>query len=403
MAFTYTAHGFSFADGGSGRNIVNPDGPPAAGDFEVLWANSDGIVNQPTDFATGASRVNNQGGYLFTRQADGSETDTINITTPQGNVNCRIIWLRVSGALAIDVIQMAGVDGSIAASSPAFTSTALAQANEAAFFGILLHSFSAGIPTAVNWSTGYTTMGADGNQGTGGTGTFSAIAVKDPAGPGAESPTATWTNATGDRYVGFVSFTLDTTTGIDLDTQPGDPAPDGTPTTLTMGRLLAAQPGAASPDGAPAALTMGTLLAGQPGASHPDGTPTALTMGTALAGQPGAAHPDGTPTALTIGTALAGQPGAASPDGTPTALTMGTALTAQPGTASPDGAPAALVLNAGTITLNAQPGDASPAGGPAALTGVATIRVPELGGTATTLALGGAASVLGLGGTAEIA
>ena len=356
MAFTYTAHGFSFADGGAGRNIVNPDGPPAAGDFEVLWANSDGLINQPSGFATGASRVVNQGGYLFTRHATGAESDTVSITTPQGNLNCRVIWLRVSGALAIDVIQMAGVDSSIAASSPAFTSTALAEANEAAFFGILLHSFSAGIPTTVNWSTGYVTMGADGNQGTGGTGTFSAIAVKNPAGPGAESPSATWTNATGDRYVGFVSFTLDTTTGIDLDAQPGDAAPDGVPATFTLGRLLTGQPGAASPDGGPAALTLGLTLVGQPGA--------------------------------------------ASPDGTPTALTLGRLLTAQAGAASPDGAPAVLILAAGSIVLTAQPATAGPDGAPAALTGVIPAHVPALGGTATTLALGGTATTLALGGTA---
>lgn len=197
---------YGFGDGGSGHVCAYTAGAPSVGDFDVLCVNSDTTVSTPPGFTASVSAVTNQGAYIFTRKAVGGEGASVTVTT-NGNFNCDVIWVRVAGANAVDVTGSAQTNGAAGGvTSPAFTSSPLAESTELALAFAALHTFNTVMPTSPVWSSGYTAL-ASNMQGSGASAAGGFVAYKVPAGTAAESPSVSWTNGTSDRYMLFVSVT----------------------------------------------------------------------------------------------------------------------------------------------------------------------------------------------------
>lgn len=195
---------YPFSDGGAGHVCTFTAGAPAVGDWDVLCVNSDTTVSTPAGFTLNPSRVNFQGAYVFRRKAAGGEGATVTVTTT-GDHPTHVIWVRLSGANAADVVAVNGVDGSVVTTTPALSSGALAASGEIAVAFAALHSFTT-IPASLVWGSSYTAV-TSGNQGAGATAPFGAVAYKTPVGTAAEAPGLSWTNATNDAYMLFISFT----------------------------------------------------------------------------------------------------------------------------------------------------------------------------------------------------
>lgn len=197
---------FPFADGNTGHVCTYTAGAPSVADFDVLCVNSDTTVSTPPGFTASVSAVTNQGGYVFSRKAVGGEGASVTVTT-NGNFNCDVIWVRVTGGNAVDVTGSAQTNGAAGGvTSPAFTSSPLAESTELALAFAANHTFNTSPPTSPAWSSGYTPV-ASGVQGAGASGCAGFVAAKVPAGTAAESPSVSWTNGTSDRYMLFVSVT----------------------------------------------------------------------------------------------------------------------------------------------------------------------------------------------------
>lgn len=209
MSATISAsQGYTFADGNTGHACVFTAGAPLSGDYDLIYVNSDTVVATPTGFTATISSVGGQGAYAFTRLSNGSQTDTVTITT-SGNFNAAVDWIRVHGATLIDTpngVAFTAVDGSNGTSTPAVTTGTLSTATDLVTVAALLHSASSSAPVTPVWSAGYTAVDTV-SLGTGGNCVTQFTAVKVPAGTAAESPSVSWTNAIGDRYVFVVAFT----------------------------------------------------------------------------------------------------------------------------------------------------------------------------------------------------
>lgn len=201
-----------FVDG----DATNPDGghkytftagAPAAGDLDILFANSDTIVGTPTNFTCppSASQVANQGAYGFYRKAVGGETDYVIITT-SGNHPAVLAWQRWRGGQDFDVAAGAQINSSVGAATPALDTGALAEADELVVVAALLHRLATPEPSAPVWSSGYTGL-TEVTQGSGSTGVTQFTAYRTDAGPAAETPSAVWDDGAFDRYAIVMAFT----------------------------------------------------------------------------------------------------------------------------------------------------------------------------------------------------
>src|SRR5262249_31761251 len=151
-----------------------------------------------------AQRVSSQGSYIFAKQG-GTTSATVTLT---GTFNTTAHWVRITGAGDLDITGTAGTDGSGATSTPSFTSGGLAGDDRLALAFAALPGRGGAVPSASWGAAGYTVQ-PSAAQPSGSTGTSAvagATAVKTPAGPGAESPTITWSGASSDRYILFAAF-----------------------------------------------------------------------------------------------------------------------------------------------------------------------------------------------------
>lgn len=202
---------FSFADGGSGH-VCDLGSSPTVGQVDVLCVNSDTTVSTPTGFTAAPSSVNQQGSYIFRRVAAGSEGSTVTVITT-GNFNCQVSWSRWDNISAADdaTATQASVNGT---STPAHSTATLSTATELVIAFAALHEFGASLPAAPSWSAGYTPL-STATQGTGGTGVMGLVAYKQPAGTAAETPSVSWTNNAGDRYMLTLTFTTVASATVD--------------------------------------------------------------------------------------------------------------------------------------------------------------------------------------------
>lgn len=195
---------YTFADGN--HACVFSAGAPTAGDYDLLFANSDTVINVPSGFTDELNSLGGQDAHAFLRLAAGGETDTVTITT-SGNFNAGVDWIRIRGATTVDTpgVVKAIINNSLSTASPAVSTGTLSTATDLVAVAALLHSASAA-PTSPSWSAGYTPVDTV-SLGTGGNCVVQFTAVKNPAGTAAESPSVTWTNTIDDRYIFVVSFT----------------------------------------------------------------------------------------------------------------------------------------------------------------------------------------------------
>ncbi len=198
---------FSFADGNAGH--VCALGAPNAGETDLLFVNSNTVVSTPSGFTLRATRVINQGSYIFSRKASGGESANVTITTA-GDHNTQVTHRRWSGLDAFDVSAVAGADTSSNTLTPAATTAALAASTEVSFVLAALHSVGgAANQSAPVWSDVAYGNSTTAKQGTGATGVVGFTAYKSPAGTAAESVgCASWTgDGAQNRYTLVATFT----------------------------------------------------------------------------------------------------------------------------------------------------------------------------------------------------
>lgn len=210
MAPTVTGTPQNFTFTASGTVVTYTGGGVATGSIDVLCVNSDNTVTVP-GWTAAATRVSQQGAYVFT--CDGGTTTTATINLGGGiNTNTHVSWLRIAGTAGVDsgATATAGVDTTAGTTTPAVTSGALATGNELVIAFAALHNLTGGTPTAPVWSAGYVQQ-TSGTIGGSPTGVYGNVAVKAPAGTAAESPSLTWSGTANDRYILVVAFLQPTT------------------------------------------------------------------------------------------------------------------------------------------------------------------------------------------------
>lgn len=230
MVAPVTSDTFKFADGNAGHSC-NLGSAPSAGQWDVLCINSNTIISTPAGFTKTEEAVGNQGAYIFTREAAGSEGSTVTITT-SGNENTSVHWSRWPTELtAVDTSTNTQATGA-GNSTPAHTTGSLAEATEVVIAFGALHSIG-GLADQVTpvWSSGYTAITGPAAQGSGVTGANGFVAYKDGAGTAAEAPQVTWSGSgCQNRYMLAVSFTVSTVAPITGDGTGTFPALTGSGT-----------------------------------------------------------------------------------------------------------------------------------------------------------------------------
>lgn len=223
VGFGITAVGF----------VYNYDGAPVptVGQIDVLFVNSDALVNTPAGYTLAVSSIGNQGAYAFVREAVGAEPATVTLSTPSGAgpFNAEVAWARLNGADGLDKAVAAAINGIAGTTTPPINTGTLVGSTEAVLAFAALHSIPGAAPTAPVWSAGYSplesvTLGA-GNQGVAG-----FLGFKTPAGHAAETPSVSWTNNTNDRYMLVLTFVE----SADCPTCPECPTCPDCPCTATL-------------------------------------------------------------------------------------------------------------------------------------------------------------------------
>lgn len=197
---------FSFADG-NGGHVCDLGSAPSVGDTDLLFVNSDTVVSTPSGFTLRATRVTNQGSYVFSRKAAGGEGQTVTVTTT-GNNNTQVTHRRWAGLNAFDVSATAGADATSGTSTPTATTAALAESTEVSFAFAALSSNGTANQSAPTWTSGYGNS-TTAKQGSGASGVTGFTAYKTGAGTAAEAVQATgWTgDGCQNRYTLVVTFT----------------------------------------------------------------------------------------------------------------------------------------------------------------------------------------------------
>lgn len=414
---TGTPQGFAFTATGTVVTYTG-GGATGAGVADVLGVNSDNVVDTPAGWTLEETYVQRQGSYIFTRPGG---TTSVTIDLGGGiSTSTSVLWVRVANTSGVDT----GASGFAQAtnvrdvSTPAFTSGALAAVTDLALAFAALHDLDTVAPTSPVWSSGYVQQASATNGGAV-TGVYGNVAVKVPAGTTAESPSLSWTNSAGDRYMLFVAFLgAEAATGGDaLTAQPAGTTPSGSPVALNTGTVLTVGPAGTSPSGSGVSLAAGTavvtrpagtspaagaastftggiVLSAAPAATSPAGSPVGLNAGTAFATTPAGTTPSGAASTITAGTVLAATPAATSPSGSRAGLNTGTTLAATPAGTAPRGAASAFA--AGT-TLTASPAGTAPAGSPVGLVGGTVLNGAPAGtspsGSGVTVTVGSAGSL----------
>lgn len=203
MTWTLLDHGgVALNAAGAGTGFTFPAGAAAAGDVLNIGVSSDTFVAAPVDNlgATWFDRrdnIGNQGVYVYEKIAVGGET-SVTITTT-GNAQTGILFFRLNGALSTtpaDTATTAASEAGAFTASPSAATGTLGGVNNISIAYVCQGGLTAGVPTGITWSTGYTTSTfAQTTGGTTGSDQQILASIRSPVGTGSENPTATWTHA----------------------------------------------------------------------------------------------------------------------------------------------------------------------------------------------------------------
>lgn len=306
---------YTFADGNGGHVCTFSAGAPAAGDWDVLFANSDTVISTPSGFTKQLNFLNNQDGSTFIRQAAGGETDSVTITT-SGNFNCGVTWVRVIDADVLDVAVEAHAESNDT-TTPAVNTGTLASAADLVLFGALLHAVpgAGSDPASPVPSSGYSILQSL-NIGTNGQSVHQFVGVKVPAGTAAETPSVSWTNQVRDRYMQVIAFT---------SAAPDTVNPDGISVPITLGAPTVSEPFTVTPTGITVPVTLGapTITDGSMTVT-PNGITVPVTLGAPTLSESFSVSPDGITVPITLGapTVTDGSM-TVTPDGITVPITLG--------------------------------------------------------------------------------
>jgi hypothetical protein len=195
LGFTEATKNFSFGSA------------PEVDDYDLIGINSDTTVNTPDGFDLLDSNVNNQGSYVFIRQAVGGESDSVTITKNTDLVPATLVWGRISGG-TLDAHAKATAVGSSSGSSPEATTSTLAETGELAVAFAALHRYAGSTPTDPAFTNGFEVIDMA-TQGSGNSACAAILGSIENVGTDPVSTNATWTNGTFDRDTYIVTFTID--------------------------------------------------------------------------------------------------------------------------------------------------------------------------------------------------
>lgn len=197
--FGVSQAGFVYNYGGAGA--------PAAGQWDVLFVNSDATIQTPAGFTLLTSFVGQQGAYAFARKAVGGEAATVTITTgiAGGPFNSTLGWARLTNGDSFDKTIVASA-GSPGTSIPAISSGQLAGSTELALAYSAMHNLAA-VPSNPVWGGGFSALCGASQGGVGVSSTANFLGQSNPVGPTSVTPTLTWTGTTNDREAFIITFT----------------------------------------------------------------------------------------------------------------------------------------------------------------------------------------------------
>lgn len=248
-----------FSDGGSGHVYNYPLGAPNLDDLDILAVNSDTTVSTPSGFTLRRSEVANQGSYIFSRKAVGGEAASTTITTA-GDFRTTLTWHRFSGTDAFDVATGAQLN-TAGTASPAVNTGALAGTGDELVYVFEANHQFAVTPNTPVWSAGYTPTETV-SQTTGPGNSVNAFsAYRTNAGPAAETPSVTWTDAADHRYMLVAAFTADAVVDTVIPNGIAVPVEVGSPTVVDGSMTVV-------PDGIAVPVALGSpTVTGPPGPS----------------------------------------------------------------------------------------------------------------------------------------
>jgi len=201
-----------------GSETIDFGSAPTAGDWDVLYVNSNTTVNTPSGFAAGAQAVANQGAYIFVRQAVGGESTTVDLTT-NGSHNTQVIWERWRGLgnrdTGIDDDEQA--NAAVGGSTPAYNSGTLAGSSTLFLAFGALHSIQSANQSSPVWSSGFT-GNADNVHGSGAEAVRGYTGYSVVSGTTAQTPSVSWSgDGAFNRYLLAVAFAINPGATVEFD------------------------------------------------------------------------------------------------------------------------------------------------------------------------------------------
>jgi len=212
IALVGAVNTFPFADGDAGHTCTHASGAPSVGHMDVLFINSNTVVDSVTSSAGAAwsqrrNATDQQGAYVYTRKATGGEPATVVVNT-NGDHNTNVHWYRLSGVddySDSNFHQATGADTAL----DALTTGTLVATGMAVLTSAMLHNFTT-TPDTQAWANSFTTPGAASSSVSGASNTRVALFTSHKLNVGTASETVsgcTWTNTASDRYCVWVAFT----------------------------------------------------------------------------------------------------------------------------------------------------------------------------------------------------
>lgn len=198
---------FGFDDANAGHVCAMGSAPPV-GAWDILCINSDTILSVAGFGVALEQAINNQGAYIFGRQAVGGEGSSFTVTS-SGNHPVAVGWSRWNGLIALDTSTSTQANASVAGTTPAHSTGAMADDDELVIAFGAIHSIGTGNQNTPVWTPGtFTQLTASHFQGIGSNGVRGFVGYKNGAGPTAEAPNVSWSgDGAFDRYMLTVSFT----------------------------------------------------------------------------------------------------------------------------------------------------------------------------------------------------
>lgn len=245
----------NFADGAAGHAVTWPGGAPADGALLVLAVNSVTTVSTPSGWTPIEADVNQQGAYMWYRDASG-EAGTVTVTT-SGDHPTAATLLRYSGQATspLDVHAVARDTFNALATSPAVGPLTLAGSAQLVVLAVGGTNNAGGTGTSPTPSAGYAVLGDSGMAGSGGTAVQQFVTGRTD-GSGSQAPSVSWSGGTFEHRTAIAAtFSPATATSVAAEqatetdvAQPvggrklaaaGQPAETGTAQPVTPRKLAA--------------------------------------------------------------------------------------------------------------------------------------------------------------------